>query len=58
MIDVRNSLENYVFGVKYVVEDLSVESKFSFVEIDMVKSKVIEVIDWLDCNFLVEKEEY
>lgn len=57
-IDARNSLENYAFGVKHAVEDSSAESKLSSAEIDMAKSKAIEVIDWLDRNSLAEKEEY
>lgn len=55
---VRNSLENYVYSVKQLIVDLKVENKFSFVDVEMVKSKVKEVIDWLDRNLQVDKEEY
>lgn len=57
-IDARNSLENYAFGVKHAVEDSSAGSKLCTAEIDMAKSKAMEVIDWLDRNSLAEKEEY
>lgn len=57
-IDARNSLENYAFGVKHAVEDSSAGSKLCSAEIDMAKSKAMEVIDWLDRNSLAEKEEY
>ena len=57
-IAARNSLENYAYSVKHAVEDSSAESKLCSAEIDMAKSKAIEVIDWLDSNSLAEKEEY
>ena len=57
-IAARNSLENYAFSVKHAVEDSSAESKLCSAEIDMAKSKAIEVIEWLERNSLAEKEEY
>ena len=57
-IAARHSLENYAFSVKHAVEDSSAVSKLCSAEIDMAKSKAIEVIDWLDRNSLAEKEEY
>ncbi|PFX15836.1 Heat shock protein 70 A2 [Stylophora pistillata] len=57
-ISARNSLENYAYNVKQSIEDPNVENKLSSADLEAVKSKVQEVIDWLDRNLQAGKEEY
>ena len=57
-ISARNSLENYAYSVKQSIVDPKVENKLSSADVETVKSKVQEVIDWLDRNLQADKEEY
>ena len=57
-ISARNSLENYAYSVKQSIVDSKVENKLSSADVETVKSKVKEVIDWLDRNLQADKEEY
>ena len=57
-ISARNSLENYAYSVKQSIVDPKVENKLSSADVETVKSKVKEVIDWLDRNLQADKEEY
>lgn len=57
-IAARNSLENYVYSVKQAVEDPNAENKLNSDDVETVKSKAQEVIEWLDRNSLADKEEY
>ena len=54
----RNSLENYAYSVKQVVADPATESKLNADDRNKVKSKVEEVLNWLDRNPLADKEGY
>ncbi|PFX15827.1 Heat shock cognate 71 kDa protein [Stylophora pistillata] len=57
-ISARNSLENYAYNVKQSIEDPNVENKLSSADLEAVKSKVQEVIDWLDKNLQADKEQF
>ncbi|XP_078363217.1 heat shock protein 70 A1-like [Oculina patagonica] len=57
-IAARNSLENYAYSVKQTVQDPNVENKLNSDDMETVKSKAQEVIDWLDRNSMADKEEY
>jgi len=57
-IAARNSLENYTFTVKQAVEDPAMSGKLSEQDKESVKTKVADVISWLDSNSLAEKEEF
>ena len=57
-ISAKNSLESYVFNMKNTMEDDKVKDKVSEQEREEVISKCKEVIDWIDKNQTVEKEEY
>ena len=57
-IDARNSLENYLYSVKQAAEDPDQKGKLSTTDLETVKSKTQEVIDWLENNSTAEKEDY
>uniref|UniRef100_A0A224XL32 Putative heat shock protein 70b n=1 Tax=Panstrongylus lignarius TaxID=156445 RepID=A0A224XL32_9HEMI len=55
-IAARNQFENYVFGVKQVLDECG--DKLSESDKTKVISKCDEAIKWLDNNTLADKEEY
>ena len=57
-IAARNSLENYVYSVKHAAEDPDQKGKLDTTDLETVKSKTQEVIDWLENNSTAEKEDY
>ena len=57
-IAARNSLENYVYSVKQAAEDPDQKGKLNATDLETVKSKTQEVIDWLENNSTAEKEDY
>ena len=54
----KNSLESYAYNVKSTVEQQAVEDKLNEEDRRVVVEKAKEVLKWLDCNSLAEKEEF
>ena len=55
-IAARNNLENYAFSVQNTVREH--EDKLSTEDKHLVKTKVKEILDWLEQNTLADKEEF
>lgn len=57
-IDAKNHLESYVFNVKTVLDEPETSGKLDASSVETVKSKVNEVMAWIDANQLASKEEF
>ena len=54
----KNQLESYAYQMKQTIEDETVGSKLSSEDVEAVKRKCNEVLDWLDRNQQAEKDEF
>eukprot|EP00042_Codosiga_hollandica_P035914 m.269900 g.269900 ORF g.269900 m.269900 type:complete len:196 (-) comp54750_c1_seq12:296-883(-) len=53
----KNSLEAYAFQLKSTADDSEASSKLSNTDKETIRSKVGEVLQWLDSNSLADKDE-
>jgi L1 cell adhesion molecule like protein len=56
-IDARNGLESYAYSVQNTLDDENFKAKASEDELSQLKSKVDEILSWIDDNFEASKEE-
>lgn len=56
-IDARNGLESYAYSVQNTLDDENFKAKASEDELSQLKSKVEEILNWIDDNFEASKEE-
>ena len=56
-IDARNSLESYAYSVQSSIDEEKIKSVCNEDEIQSLKEKTEEVINWLDTNYEASKDE-
>ncbi|XP_063002966.1 heat shock-related 70 kDa protein 2 [Elgaria multicarinata webbii] len=54
----KNALESYAYNIKQTMEDDKLKGKIAEQDKQRVLEKCQEVIRWLDCNQMAEKEEF
>jgi len=57
-IEAKNSLENYAYNVKNTIKDEKLKDKISDEDKKMIEEKVNEVLQFIETNEELAKEEY
>lgn len=57
-IEAKNSLENYAYNIKNTIKDDKVKDKISESEKEEIEKKISEILDFIEKNEDLEKEEY
>jgi heat shock protein 1/8 len=57
-LDAKNQLESYVYNVRNLLDEPETAKKLDPADVSTVKTKVQEVISWIDGNQTAEKDEF
>ena len=57
-LDAKNQLESYVYNIRNLLDEPETAKKLDANDVSTVKTKVQEVISWIDGNQTAEKDEF
>ena len=57
-IEAKNSLENYAYNIKNTIKDEKIKGKITETEKEDIEKKVSEILEFIEKNEDLEKEEY